>query len=114
MFVACANAQQIEQEESWTTDQIGKQFSVTGLLFLDYKQTMDIKNKPGYYEINPILGRHPKDSAVREYFGAVIIAEPIIADLLPTKYRDFLLNGTLTVEILTVSHNYAIGLSGKF
>lgn len=49
------------------------------LLFLDYRQTLDIKNHEGFYEINVILGRHPSDTKITIYF--IICA--LIAALVP-------------------------------
>lgn len=36
----------------------------------DMLQTLDIKNHPGHYETNPILGHHPNDGQVLAYFAA--------------------------------------------
>lgn len=40
-------------------------------MFKDYQQTLDIKNHPGMYEMNPVLGKHPSDTAISAYFIAV-------------------------------------------
>ena len=52
------------------------------LLFIDYRQTLDIKNHEGYFEINPILGKHPGDSKITIYF--IICA--VIAAVVPYFY----------------------------
>ena len=33
-------------------------------VLVDYRQTLDIKNHPGVYELNPIMGRHPSDDRI--------------------------------------------------
>jgi hypothetical protein len=113
-------------KEEWTPQQLASEAVALGLLALDYKQTMNLTTKfPGtafaatqttdtFRETNPLLGKHPSSSHVKNYFAAVTVGQGVLAAALPSKYRDWALGGLITVELVTTTHNRTIGLSGKF
>lgn len=84
------------------------------LMFMDYKQTLDIKNHPGYSEINPLLGAHPSDARVRNYFIGATVAYGAVSYLLPPEYRSAFQWGAIGLETAVVLHNHGIGLRMTF
>lgn len=96
-------------KEQWLLEGVN-----ASLYYVDYKQTTDIKNHPGMYEMNPILGKHPSDSRVRNYFAANLIGHTVITALLPEKYRPVWQWSTITVEVIVVRHNASLGIHANF
>ena len=84
------------------------------LLLLDYGQTLDIKNHPGMYERNPILGDHPSDARIRNYFLALGAGHLAVTYLLPREYRGYWQYFTIGVQTGYVANNYSIGLRLDF
>lgn len=82
------------------------------LLFIDYRQTLDIKNHEGYFEINPILGKHPSDSKITIYFiiCAVIVAIVPYFYLTPLTYQIGWFVFWAGMEIWAIQNNIRIGL----
>lgn len=87
-------------------------FLTAGLI--DYGQTLDIKNHPGMYETNPLLGRHPSDTRIRNYFIAAGLTHVGVTHLLPRKYREHWQLGTLILQVGAVDNNHRIGLRMDF
>jgi hypothetical protein len=83
-------------------------------LAVDYKQTLDIKNHPGMYERNPLLGDHPSDVRIRNYFALAAIGSVATIYLLPSEYRKYFIGGVLTVELIAIGNNKSIGLRTNF
>jgi len=81
---------------------------------VDYGQTRDIRNHPGMYETNPLLGRNPSDARIRNYFLLAGTAHVAVTRLLPRAYRPYWQWSTLAVEVGVVAHNYHIGLRADF
>lgn len=81
---------------------------------IDYRQTLDIKNHAGMYETNPLLGKHPSDVKVRNYFIASGLTTLGVVYLLPKEYRKYLIGGVLAVEVAVIGHNKHIGLRVNF
>jgi hypothetical protein len=83
-------------------------------LLLDHAQTRDIKNHPGYQETNPLLGSHPSDTRIRNYFLAAGVAHLAVTHLLPPRHRHHWQGATLAIQAGYVAHNYRIGLRLDF
>lgn len=106
---------------------------------IDYRQTRDIKNhcesrvdvapnvvpvgdgsefrqrcEPVAWEQNRLLGRHPSDSRIRNYFLGVAIGHVAVTHLLPRKYRPYWQWGSLAIEIAVIHNNYQAGLRMNF
>lgn len=93
------------------TDKLLLVAAITTTTF-DYGQTMHIARNPqGHYECNPILGEHPSPTAVRNFFIAGMVANIIIAELLPSKYRKIWLGGWTIVSGTMVLRNRGQGIS---
>ena len=112
------------QADEWRDIDIGREVAWGFVHLIDYGQTLNIANDPdNYYEINPIIGKHPSRSDVHKYMISGMIIHPIITHILPVKYRLFgadvplrsiFQNITLAVSSGLVTHNYHIGLMVKF
>ena len=90
--------QDIALEATWLT-----------LHTLDYGQTLNIAKEPNkYYEINPILGRHPSEEKVHAYMLTGMIVHPIITYMLP---REVDVMG-FKVPARTIWQAVSIGTSG--
>lgn len=82
------------------------------LLFIDYRQTLDIKNHEGYFEINPILGKHPSDTKITIYFiicAAIVAAVPYFF-LTPLTYQILWFVFWVGMETWAIQNNIRIGL----
>ena len=111
LFAGCAHY----KPDPWTKNQVILQGVATGLKIIDFGQTLDIaKNPDEYYEINPIIGKHPSTSRVKKYFYASLITQPIITYLLPTDYREAWLGANIVISFYLVERNYGVGLRVNF
>jgi len=73
-------------------------------LFWDMAQTLDIKNHPGHFETNKILGPHPSDSFVITYFCAIGLGAMVLWTVVPSPWRNVV--GIMTaVEAVQVWRN---------
>jgi len=115
LAIQVCRADEPTKEAPWTTEDKVKEVAAVALLYLDYRQTMEITtDEPHYSENNLILGKHPKANRVKAYFGIVTVGQGVLAAVLPDKYRSYALDGLLIVEIGAVARDYSIGLTGKF
>lgn len=90
------------------------------LHFIDYQQTLDIKNHQGspdqpgggtvLKEGNPLLGDNPSDSRIRNYFAATALGHYAVSYLLPSSYRSYWQGLTLTGATIIVVRNHEKGL----
>ena len=99
---------------AWTTQQIVLESVVQTALFVDYKQTLDIKRHQGYSESNPILGLHPSDVRVRNYFLISSILSLGVAQLLQGSSRTAFMTGEMSFELAVVKRNVGLGLTVRF
>ncbi len=100
--------------EEFSNKDIAVEALVLTSMYLDYRQTLDIKNHAGYTELNPIMGEHPSDVRIRNHFMIGAVLHVGIARLLPGEYRAGWQYGVLAAEVLTIIHNRKIGLSFNF
>jgi hypothetical protein len=83
-------------------------------LIADYAQTRDIKNHQGFYETNPLLGRNPSDSRIRNYFiSSALIHTGIAYNMKPAMRKDFQY-ATIALQVAVILHNKKIGLRYEF
>jgi hypothetical protein len=88
-------------------------------LMADMMTTADIKNHPGLYETNPILGLHPSDAKIAAYgltmagLHAAITYEMVSNDV-PRGIITAWELVSIGVEAGYVVHNYRLGLRIKF
>jgi hypothetical protein len=87
----------------------------TGLKLADFSQTMKIADNPDdYYELNPILGKHPSREDVIFYFVGTYVAETALAYLLPDEYRPWFQYLLIGSSAICVGNNLSIGLGVGF
>lgn len=113
-FVASLLCSPCQAAESFSEADLVGLGAIAATYVVDYKQTLDIKNHPGMYETNPILGRNPSDVKVRNYFIASGLTTLGAVYLLPKKYRPYLIGGVLVLEVAVIGHNKRIGLRTNF
>ena len=75
----------------------------------DWGQTRHIA-RSGHPETNRILGTHPKLSDVDKYFAASLLANYLIGNNLPPKYRRMLWTGVAGTQASMMLNNNNVGL----
>lgn len=79
--------------------------------YIDWKQTQIISKKyPYYWEINPLLGKHPNRQQIDAYFLTSLFLRGIVAHHLPKKYRKIWISFCFGVQAGFVAHNYKLGV----
>lgn len=108
MVSGCANG-------GWTRADTYRQAAMITVSGADWLQTRQIaKNPDKFYEMNPILGKHPSTGEVDLYFAASLAAHTAIAMALPPKYREFWQYFWIGAEAATVAHNLDVGVKIQF
>lgn len=85
-------------------------------LAVDWMQTSDIhRTKPANGNVitegNRVLGPHPTQSTINQYFLAASVGHLLVSVALPPGYRNYWQVATLSVSCYWVRHNQAIGIS---
>ena len=111
LLSGCATFDEYNRPDPWTKDQILLQGVSTTLNIIDWGQTLDIAdNHDKYYEINPIIGKHPSRGRVNTYFTLATLIKIGITHILPSKWRKWWLGANIMISGYLVNHNYQIGL----
>ena len=111
MLMSASSAQ---ANDEWTEAQKNLLAIDTALLAVDWGQTRYGVASPDHVELNPIIGKNASNMRIGIYFGTCIIANAIIADMMPTEYRGLFLSGVLAVQFYATSKNYRAGVKIKF
>lgn len=99
----------------WSTDDTVRETVFVGLQIIDYKQTLDIKNHPGYSETNMFMGKHPSDVRIRNHFIISTALNIAVARVLPAGWpRQTLQYGTIAAEVFMIAKNRRIGINCNF
>lgn len=99
----------------WTVQDTMLEATWMVLHIIDWGQTLDIARNPHrFYEINPIMGRHPSVGKVNSYMLASAIIHPLISYHLPQPYRKYWQYVTISISGGLVIHNFNIGLKVRF
>lgn len=96
---------------------IDRQLAATALVAttMDWAQTRTIaKNPQQFYEMNPLLGRHPSMGDVNRHFVGAIAIGTVVAFSLPKTERRWFLGGAAALEIGVVAHNLSVGIRMDF
>lgn len=96
--------------EAWDRADTIRQSIYTAAHCVDWLQTQEIVSNDDYYELNPVLGKHPTHREVDIYMGATLIANWAIAGMLKPEYREIFQYLSITVEVGCAVHNYRIGI----
>lgn len=117
MYVAlCIYGCEAHAADRWDKNDIALEVTWEILHAIDWGTTLDItrRSDEGYYESNPILGRHPSSGEVNEYMGAWAILHPVITHYLPGKYRPYWQIITIGVSGGAAASNINLGLNIRF
>jgi len=91
-----------------------QQVIVSGLIIADWLQTREIARSDEFYETNPILGRHPSQSEVNQYFLACLVGYNLLTyHLKPEGAKWFSLAIGIS-QANTVQQNLSLGIEIKF
>ena len=101
--------------DKWSKRDKNLELTYQALKFIDWRQTRYIaKNSDKYYEMNPILGKHPSVDKVDAYFIGTAILHPIITHFLPKEYRPWWQGITITLSGACVINNVIVGIKMDF
>jgi hypothetical protein len=105
----------LADNRTWTTEEKAWLGTAAAFTVADWATTRDLSRRynEGYYENNPILGKHPSTGRVDLYFVSAGLLGYAIADNLDQN-RKLFLQGWTAVEILYTNRNHNIGLKMKF
>lgn len=104
----------ISQASDWSEGDSIRQKIVLTTFYVDYLQTKDIKNHPGMYETNPILGAHPSNRRIGGYFVLAAASHSYIAYNLRPEWRRPFQYATIALQVAVILHNKKIGLNYEF
>ena len=100
---------------SWTGEEKAWLGTAVAFTVTDWATTRDLSRRynEGYYENNPILGKHPSTDRVDLHFISAGLISYMIADNLDQNRKTFLKAWT-AVGIFYTNRNLNIGLKMKF
>ncbi len=100
---------------TWTRQDTYRQAALTGLMAIDYAQTLKISREPDrYHEVNPILGNHPSAAEVSGYMLSTYLFKTAVAAALPVEYRKWWQYAMIGSSGACVGNNLSIGLGVGF
>ena len=104
---------------AWELDPIRKSDWVrhgvlTGLMIIDWRQTLQNGSDFRYYELNPALGKYPSKGAINTYFAVSYCIKTLTTYLLPHDWRKKFQYGMIGISVICVGRNFQIGLGGKW
>ena len=115
LLTGCATFDEFNRPDPWTEDQVVLQGVATALGVMDWKQTLYVADHPDeYYEVNPIIGKHPDRSRVNAYFALVIPARILVTWLIPSEWRKYWLGSNMLISGYMVYNNYKVGIRVKW
>ena len=102
---------------TWSRETVAEESVYQASHILDSVQTLEISRTPGYYEVQSrwAIGRHPTETDVYAYMGAVAIGHALLTDYFVSRGAPpWLLRAweavTIGMSTQDVAHNYNIGL----
>jgi hypothetical protein len=111
----CFSTMTWADNRAWTGEEKAWLGTAAAFTVADWATTRDLSRRynEGYYENNPILGKHPSTGRVDLYFVSAGLLGYVIADNLD-QHRKLFLQGWTAVEIFYTNRNLNIGLKMKF
>jgi hypothetical protein len=101
---------------NWTTEQQNWFLASNAAILGDWATTRNMTRRyaEGYYERNPLLGRHPTTQAVDLHFVTWMVANYFAADYFQGRNRTLYLKVVTGMESALVINNLSIGLRLEF
>lgn len=107
-----------EPFEGWTNEEKAWFVASEVSQILDYQTTRNILyQKPswkGYYEVNPLLGRHPSQGKLNIAEAVTVVGNYYLSDWLGHDNRLLWLRAHTAVELDFAAHNIRIGAEVRF
>lgn len=100
--------------DPWSRADLAWQGLFVATAAVDWGQTLDLIERPGYWERNPILGEHPSRGEVNAYFVLGLTAHTVIADRLSGPHRRWWQAGWVLVELVVIAGNQGRGIEVRF
>ena len=105
----------ITPKKGWNNWDTGLQTTLIITQLIDWNQTLQIKEHPDQYEMNPLLGKHPGDDIVNTYFVLLISGNYLLNRyILPDKLRRAWMLINIGCEFYCLNGNFELGLNLKF
>lgn len=119
MFSSMANAGEFRHFSEWSSEQKAEFLAFTGVSYIDYAQTTwamkqrDANGNRIYYELNPILGKHPsKESIALLSVVAVGCYYYLMGnDSMSPNYSIMGRTAMFSIKVAAVLHNDSVGVS---
>jgi len=103
-----------QASEPWSTKDKIMEGTFLVSLAMDWDQTSQIHKHGNMKEINSILGTHPEQSTINQYFLASALIHVAVADQLHGRWRTAWQATWIGLEIGTVQRNYKLGIRFNF
>lgn len=100
--------------DPWTRTDTYHQGAFLTVLAVDWLQTKEINGTDGVCELNPVLGKHPRQNTIDLYFAGCALGHTAIAYHLPQPYRKWWQYVWIGAEVGTIGHNYHAGIRIRF
>lgn len=118
VFVAAAASvlcTECSAHDAWTEADSAREGAFLALDLADLGQTRYIARHPEqFYEVNPLIGRHPSVGRVDAVFAGEALAHVAISYTLPERFRPAWQYGSIAFEGALVAHNAHIGIRFNF
>lgn len=100
---------------AWDTTDIVLESTWQVLHIIDWQQTLSIARNPNeWYELNPILGKHPSVGNVNTYMFCSAIGHGIVSHYIPKllgkQSRNIWQATSILITFSAVANNYSIGI----
>lgn len=101
--------------DKWSKQDVALESVYLALHLIDWGQTRDIALQPErFYEMNPILGKHPSINDVNIWFLMTGFLHPIITHILPENWRPVWQGVSIFTSGGLVLNNFSIGLKMNY
>lgn len=97
--------------QGWSKADTAREIIWEGLHVVDWGQTRYIAKHPDkFYEINPLIGKHPSTSKVDIYMAGTTLLHPVVSGYLKPEYRKWFQYITIGISGGCVINNASIGV----
>lgn len=101
-------------QDPWSRADLVREGAVFAVSTVDWAQTLNITERPGYWEQNPVIGLHPTRGQVNRYFATSLLLHAGIVWVLPSRFRSSFQCASIGWELAIVGHNARLGLRITF